>query len=608
MLAADRDARYSERCPGACGSESFTRSARSSSTAAVTVGAFLLFSALLIAIAGTQFARSTPESPPPIAKLTPITSNKRAVAAAISPDGARVAYVTQEVEGAAVRLRELATGRDAVITPASPTDYVSVTFSRDGRVLYYIARDATNPIYALYQTSPPGENPKRVTSGFISEVAFSPDGKHLAFVRGRPPGEYVLMVADADGSGERPLLARRMGRDTIGQHLSWSPDGRTIVITAGDASHPPYSTLIGVNVADGTEKPIPVRSGQLFRSLTWTTDGSAIIFAALDRELDSGYQLWHLRYPDGTQTKITNDLQSYQEISLAADSSAFVTLQDSAEVSIWTARRNDRFQGTRLAATTGNDDGQHGLAWTPSGSLVYTSTAGNATDLWMMDAHRTGRRPLTSGTARNLSPAVSPDGRYVVFVSNRSGVFAIWRLNLDRGDLKFLTAAGAQSRPRLSPDGKWVVYHQMTTTEGPPTSWKISIDGGTPHPITTGDARFPSISPDGTRIAYSFIAPSGSRPGRRVTIVDFESGAVIATLNVPALQVDWTPDGKALSFVRTERGASNIWTQPLDGGAATPLTAFHSEQIHQFNWTRDGRLAISRGPTNRDVVMISGFR
>ena len=96
------------------------------------------------------------------------------------------------------------------------------------------------------------------------------------------------MVANADGGSERTLLVRRMGRDTIGQHLSWSPDGRTIVITAGDASHPPYATLIAVNVGNGTEKPIPVRSGQLFRSLAWTTDGGGIILAALDRERNSG--------------------------------------------------------------------------------------------------------------------------------------------------------------------------------------------------------------------------------------------------------------------------------------------------------------------------------
>ena len=50
-----------------------------------------------------------------------------------------------------------------------------------------------------------------------------------------------------------------------------------------------------------------------------------------------------MTYPDGTQTKITNDLQSYQGISLSADASAFVTLQDSAEVDVWTARSDDRF-------------------------------------------------------------------------------------------------------------------------------------------------------------------------------------------------------------------------------------------------------------------------
>lgn len=608
MVKTDRDERYSSADQLHADLKELRDSLGRRRLHRLTVGALVMLGAVTIGMVGIWLARSSPAASPPVAKLTPITSNNRAVAAAISPEGAHVAYVTQETDGAVVRLREVDTGRDVVISSGSATEYVSLAFSRDGRSLYYVARDDINPPYALYQTGPPGKNPKRVTAGFVSGIAFSPDGDRVAFVRARPPGEYVLTVANADGSGERPLLARRMGRDTIGQHLSWSPDGRTIVITAGDAGHPPFATLIAVNVGDGTEKPIPVRSGQLFRSLAWTTDGRGIVVSALDRGHDSGYQLWNLTYPDGTQTKITNDLQSYQGISFAADSRAFVALQDSAEVSVWTGHSDDRFQATRVAATTGNDDGQYGLAWTPNGQIVYTSTSGNATDLWIMDANGSGRRPLTRGTARNLSPTVSPDGRYVVFVSNRGGAFAIWRMSLDRGDAKFLTTANATSRPRLSPDGRWVVYHQVTTTSGPPTSWKISIDGGTARPIRDGHARYPVVSSDGTRVAYSFIDPSESRPGPKIAIVDFESGALITTLDAPTLQVDWMPDGKALCFVRTERAASNIWVQPLDGGAAAPVTAFDSEQIHQLDWSRDGRVAMSRGTTNRDVVMVSGFR
>jgi eukaryotic-like serine/threonine-protein kinase len=604
MLATDRNERYSSADQVHAALTQVRDRLAHRRPRPVTVSALVVFSAVIIAIVGTRFARSTPASPPPMAKLTPITSNNRAVAAAISPDGARVAYVTQEVDGAVVWLRELATGRDAVITPASPTDYVGLTFSRDRRVLYYVARDATNPIYALYQTSPPGENPKRVTSGFISEVAFSPDGKRLAFVRGRPPGDYVLMVANADGSSERPLLTRRMGRDTIGQHLSWSPDGRTIVITAGDASHPPYATLIAVNVNDGTAKPIPVRAGQLFRSLTWTTDGGGIVLSALDRALDSGYQLWHLTYPDGTQTKITNDLQSYQGISLAADSSAFVTLQDHAGASVWTARREDRFQGRRIAATTGNDDGQYGLAWTPDGRIVYTSTVADATDLLIMDADGGNRRALTRGGKRNMLPSVSADGRYLVYVSNRSGPYGIWRMSLSGGDVKYLAAADG-SRPHVSPDGKWVLYHRILGNN-PPTLWKVSIDGGVPERFTDRHSRNPVVSPNGTLVAYTYLGPDSRRP--HTAIVPVDGGPPIMTIDMPALQVRWTPDGNALSFVKSDRGVSNIWKTPLDGGPSVPVTAFDAEQIYQFDWSRDGRLVVSRGTTSRDVVMISGFR
>jgi dipeptidyl aminopeptidase/acylaminoacyl peptidase len=51
----------------------------------------------------------------------------------------------------------------------------------------------------------------------------------------------------------------------------------------------------------------------------------------------------------------------------------------------------------------------------------------------------------------------------------------------------------------------------------------------------------------------------------------------------------FTPDGKALAFVRQEQGMSNIWTLSLDGSAAKRLTNFNSKTILDFRWSRDGK-------------------
>lgn len=72
--------------------------------------------------------------------------------------------------------------------------------------------------------------------------------------------------------------------------------------------------------------------------------------------------------------------------------------------------------------------------------------------------------------------------------------------------------------------------------------------------------------------------------------------------------IAWSPDGKSILYVHMENGARNIWSAPLDGKAPRRLTAFASERITAFGVSPDNRLAISRGSTVRDVVLIKNAR
>lgn len=66
------------------------------------------------------------------------------------------------------------------------------------------------------------------------------------------------------------------------------------------------------------------------------------------------------------------------------------------------------------------------------------------------------------------------------------------------------------------------------------------------------------------------------------------------------------PDGKALAFIETRAGVSNLWRLPLDGGKPTAVTNFTSGKILSFDWSPDGKqLAVSRGVDINDVVLIN---
>ena len=67
----------------------------------------------------------------------------------------------------------------------------------------------------------------------------------------------------------------------------------------------------------------------------------------------------------------------------------------------------------------------------------------------------------------------------------------------------------------------------------------------------------------------------------------------------------WTPDGKAVAYVVTEKGISNIWLHPIDGGAPIRLTDFTTASIYNFAYSIDGtRLYLARGQQIRDAILI----
>ncbi len=80
----------------------------------------------------------------------------------------------------------------------------------------------------------------------------------------------------------------------------------------------------------------------------------------------------------------------------------------------------------------------------------------------------------------------------------------------------------------------------------------------------------------------------------------------VAGLTVIPDPLRWTPDGRALLYVATRSGVSNIWSQPIDGGDPVQLTDFRTDRIFAFDWSADGRLlACARGTETNDVVLIN---
>ena len=95
-------------------------------------------------------------------------------------------------------------------------------------------------------------------------------------------------------------------------------------------------------------------------------------------------------------------------------------------------------------------------------------------------------------------------------------------------------------------------------------------------------------------------------------MVPFAGGQPSKVLPLPvtggAFPLRWTPDGRAISYINIVNGVGNIWEQPVEGGPPKPMTHFTSDKIFWFDWSRDGRLALSRGTDTTDAVLIKNFQ
>lgn len=146
--------------------------------------------------------------------------------------------------------------------------------------------------------------------------------------------------------------------------------------------------------------------------------------------------------------------------------------------------------------------------WSPNGKqIIFTSNRDGNFELYVMNADGTKVRRLTNNPALESEGQFSPDGGKIVFVSNRSGTFAVYVMSSEGGAARKLTADDVGGLlPDWSPDGKQIALINNCCTEGVNSDvLSVRANGNDLHSVTQDfeNNADPSWSPDGQRIAFS---------------------------------------------------------------------------------------------------------
>ena len=205
--------------------------------------------------------------------------------------------------------------------------------------------------------------------------------------------------------------------------------------------------------------------------------------------------------------------------------------------------------------------------------LAYTRRVSN-TNIWRIDTQASeGRQPIKfiSSTQMDAAPQFSPDGKRIVFVSQRSGSWEVWVCDSDGSNLLQLTSIGGGS-PRWSPDSQSIVFDSVAS--GNTDIYVVSASGGPRRRITTqaSEEVVPNWSTDG-RWIYFASNRTGERQFWKIP-VEGEAGEASPAVQVTkhggfaALE---SPDGKFVYYAKSRGLESAIWRVPVEGGEETPV-------------------------------------
>jgi Tol biopolymer transport system component/DNA-binding winged helix-turn-helix (wHTH) protein len=535
------------------------------------------------------------------------------------------------------------------------------TFSPDGNQVAFTHVGEPNTV-GIYVTLVDGERPLRLTTNAgDSNASWSPDSREIAFVR-HSENEITIYVIPALGGAEHKLHTLYYSGESWNCYLGWSPDGKVLAFTESTAdlsqlpiallsltdlttrplTSPPFGTEDwgpafspdGSTVAFArTSAPgglgdlfvIPAKGGEtrqitfdnsVMEGLTWTQDGREIVFSSSRAGAQS---LWRVSASGGTPRPVQGAGFPAFNPSIPSRGDRLVYQQTSSSDNIWRLdlKNQKKAQGPPVRVTSTN----RGFNWRPNFSpdgrkVVFDSNrlGGGFSEIWSCDSDGSNCAQLTSLRGISGTARWSPDGHHIAFESRRQEHEEIYVVEVPGGRPRLVpTFSGAESgAPNWSRDGQWIYFY--SDHEGRPFQlWKVPFKGGPPVRVTKNGGIYAIESDDGRFLYYSKAQSTGfTEPGiwkmpvaggDEVRVVEQPSGGVwsgwaLAPDGIYFLNGN-PPDGKINFFDFATGKTICIFT------VEKPVPYFGGLAL-----SPDGRslLYSKRESWNSDIMLLKNFR
>ena len=513
-----------------------------------------------------------------------------------------------------------------------------------------------------------GGTAKQITSNaaFDSYPVWSPDGNHIAFASNRE-GSIDVWVMDANGGipkrvttnsgSEYPL--RWKDNSTIMFKASIMPTAKSIIFagsypqvyTVGmDGGRPKLFSDITMDALDinasgdvlyidrkGYEdewrkhhrspitRDVWLKSGDSFRKLTtfdgedrdpvWASDGKSFYYLS---EQSGTLNIYH-RTLDGKETQITNhEKNPVRFLSAATDG----TLCYGYDGEIYTVRKGGQPQKTaiRIAADTEGKElirqirnsGAYNIKLSPNGKEIGFVMHG---DVYVTSIEYRTTKQITNTPEQERYIDFSPDGRTIIYDSERNGVWQIYATTMKNKDEKQfayatelveerLTQSDQTSfQPKFSPDGKQIAFWENRGTlrvmDAKGKNVKTAMDGKFVYSYSDGDIDF-TWSPDSKWLLSSYIGVGGWN-NSDIALVNASGNGEIHNLTESGYNesnAKWVLDGKAMLFCSDRAGyrSHGSWGAEYDAY----LMFFDLEAYERYRMNKEERALAKENMTEKE--------
>ena len=481
-----------------------------------------------------------------------------------------------------------------------PGSQLQPSFSPDGSAVAFVWLKEGERAGHIYVKMLGSEAPARLGSGTAEELspAWSPDGRWIAFIRHDQARSSVVIVP-AIGGSEQEIYSLPFNHVWEYGGLAWTPGGDGLIFPQQDDEQAP-SRLVELNIKGRTVRQLTNPPGGWDGD--WTPqvspDGKKLAFVRGPE--GSVHDLYIMTFPAGQPQRITSDGRLIDGLTWTSDGSSIVYASNrSGSLSLW---RVSARGGTPEHEPAGGDNASSPSIARQGNRLVYSHGAA----IWSILAieldgkARGSEADILTSSQQDASPHVSPAGDKLVFQSWRSGAQEIWSSRIDGGDPVQLTSLNASAgSPFWSHDGRRIAFDARMDPFA--HVYIINAEGGVSRPVTSGNWNdiVPSWSAD-DRWIYFGSNRSGSWQIWK-TPADGSGQARQVTTTGGMVAVESAEDH---SLYLTHYAESGLWRCPVDGGPQQKI--FDGPPSGNLNyWTvrngtvfslaqREGQYAIQR--------------